>query len=274
MLRTVALTLVALVAFAANSILCRLALRSGSIDAASFTAVRFFSGAVILAILTRFRMRGGSATSGVVLAIYALPFSLAYVRLDASTGALILFACVQLTMFGWSVWKGQRPSIAEWLGLALAAAGVAWLNLPGLSRPDPIGGALMAVAGAAWGAYSIRGRGVSDPLQANAKNFAIALPMVALAPLVSIGLAEAHANERGLELAVASGALASGLGYVIWYSALRGLSAAQAGIAQLAVPIIAATGGFLLLHETLSSRFAIAAALIISGIGISIYGKV
>jgi len=269
------LTVVALVAFAANSLLCRLALRESAIDAATFTIVRFLSGAAMLSLVTaRSRAaapaQSGSWSAALLLAIYALPFAFAYTQLSAGTGALILFGCVQVTMLMAAVVSGERTSRVQWLGVSLALGGLIYLVLPGLTAPPPSAALLMAVAGVCWGLYSLRGRGSANPLQQTTDNFMRTVPLVVVSSLPF--LSRAHIEARGVALAVVSGAVASGLGYVAWYSALRGLSALQAAVVQLAVPLIAAAGGVLLLSEALSLRLMVATALVLGGIGIAIVG--
>ena len=276
-IRTLLYTGTALLAFAANSILCRLALREATIDPASFTAVRLAAGA--LALLAVFSvshrnrsLRGhGSWQSASMLFLYAACFSYAYITLSAGTGALILFGCVQATMIASGIRTGDRPAAVEWLGWTAAIAGLVWLVLPGLEAPPLTGAALMALAGVAWGVYSIRGRGESDALAATTSNFALSLALVAV--LVSVTFADAGISSRGLTLAVLSGALTSGVGYVIWYAALEHLSAIQAALVQLCVPALATAGGVLLLHENLSLRLVFASALVLGGIFVALRGK-
>jgi len=271
-------TVFALVAFASNSILCRLALRTGRIDPASFTLVRIASGAMMLAAIAILgRRRGGQRrtragwTSALFLYLYAIAFSFSYLSLSAGTGALILFGCVQTTMLVAALRAGERPRRAEWLGLVVAVAGLFYLVLPGLAAPSPVGAALMATAGVAWGFYSLRGRGSHDPLADTARNFLCALPF-ALATSLAL-FARVHATRHGVLLAVASGALSSGIGYVIWYAALRGLSATRAATVQLSVPIIAAYGGIVFLGEILTTRLVVAAAMILGGVGLALAAR-
>ena len=267
----VGLTLLALVGFAANSLLCRAALGAGSIDAASFTAIRLAAGALILMLLARGR-RAGSWASALALFAYAAAFSFAYLRLVTATGALILFATVQATMIGVSVARGERPRVLEWLGIAIAIAGLVVLVLPGLAAPDPLGAALMAVAGASWGIYSLRGRGATDPLAVTADNFLRALPMAALLWL-AIPITGGHVAPRGIALAVASGAIASGVGYTLWYAALPALGAVRAAVVQLTVPVLAAAAGALVLHEVVTLRLAVSTGLILGGIALALVTK-
>lgn len=257
----------ALAGFAANSLLCRAALRGQAIDPWSFTAVRLASGAAVLALLARGRpLREGSWGSAAALVAYAGAFSLAYVRLSTGIGALVLFSAVQATMIGWSIRSGKQPSPREWCGLVLALGGLAYLTLPGASAPDPSGLGLMAAAGVSWGVYSLRGRASRTPLLATAGNFArgvlIVLPFAFCA---SFGI-----SARGLVLACASGALASGLGYSLWYAALPSLSATRAALVQLVVPVLAASAGIVILGESLSLRLEISGALILGGIALAV----
>lgn len=272
-MRTVVLTIAALVAFAANSVICRLALGEGSIDAASFTLVRIAAGALALGVLTigRGQRPAGRWGSAFALALYAVPFSFAYVSLEAGTGALILFAAVHLVMIGVGLTLGERPRAAEWLGMLVALCGLVWLVAPGVTAPPLLGATLMAIAGAAWGVYSLRGRATTAPVARTAGNFLLAVPVVAVA--VAFALPAAHWTGRGVLLATISGALASGLGYVIWYAALPGLTATRAATVQLAVPLLAAFGGVALLGEAITVRLATAAALILSGVGMAIRGR-
>lgn len=275
--RILLLTALALVAFAANSILCRMALKAELIDPVAFTQLRLFSGALVL--LPFLLRRGFPALSvlkpgwsaALALFAYAIAFSLAYVRLDAGAGALILFGSVQIAMIGIGAAMGARPSALEWSGLAVAFAGLLYLASPGLAAPPLTPALLMAGAGAAWGVYSILGRGAADPVGATARNFALTAPLV-----LALGLASPDwvaAQPAGIALAVASGAITSGLGYVIWYAALRGLTAASASIVQLAAPVIAALGGVALLGESLSVRLAVASVLVLGGIGLALRSK-
>jgi drug/metabolite transporter (DMT)-like permease len=272
---TVALTTLALVAFAANSILNRMALAGHSIDAASFTAIRLTSGALVLAALVRARagglhpLRGGGARGPLALFAYAAPFSFAYLRLGAAVGALVLFGSVQLTMIGWALARGERPTPRVWTGLALAAGGLAMLMLPAATRPDPWGAVLMVTAGAAWGVYSLAGKRATDPLAANARGFLWATPLAILLVLARAAAGSALVvAARGAALAVVSGAVTSALGYAIWYRALRGLTATQAAIVQLAVPVIAGLGAVALLGEHPSQRLLVSATAVLGGVAL------
>ena len=271
-LRTVALTAMTLVCFAANSLLCRAALRPRLIDAATFTSIRLVSGAaalaLILAMTKRERPAGGSVGSAVALFAYAGAFSLAYVRIGAGVGALLLFGAVQVTMLGWSVARGARPGRLAWFGIAIGLVGLACLALPGASAPDPAGAALMIAAGIAWGAYSIRGGSARDPLATNADNFLRAVPFtLALSAVLLRGFA---ATRDGVLLAAASGALASGGGYSLWYAVVPALGATRASVVQLAVPVLAGLGATAVLGERLTSRVAISGAAILVGIALAL----
>lgn len=274
--RLVLLTSASLCCFAANSLLCRLALRPDLIDPASFMTVRLASGALVLWLLARpgpaaaDPPAGGGWAGALWLFAYAVCFSFAYARLTAGTGALILFGTVQATMIGVGIAVGERPRAAEWVGLLVAAGGLVALALPGLGAPDPAGAALMAGAGVGWAFYSLRGRSAPRPVVANARNFARALPL-SLA-VSALGFTGAHASAAGIALALASGAVASGLGYVLWYAALRGLSSTRAGIVQLSVPALAAAGGVLLLDEALTARLLASGAAILGGVLLATLG--
>jgi drug/metabolite transporter (DMT)-like permease len=271
-----ALTAAALVAFAGNSLLCRMALGQGAIDAASFSTIRLIAGACSLAAITaaqgsRVHATPGAWTSAAALFLYAIPFSFAYVWLPTGTGALILFGAVQVTMMLGALAGGERPRGRQWIGLVLAVAGLVYLVLPGLAAPPPAGAALMAVAGVAWGIYSLRGRGAVNPLGQNAGSFARSIPL-ALAVSV-LAFRQFHLEARGVMLAIASGALASALGYVAWYSALRHLSATRASLVQLLVPVLAAAGGIVFLGEPLSLRLVLSAAIVLGGIAMALLAR-
>ena len=266
-----ALTAIAMLAFAANSLLCRLALGQGLIDAASFATVRVVAGAVMLALilLPRWRARGRCAPdwrAAVMLFLYMAGFSFAYATLSAGTGALILFSAVQLTMFVVALRGGEHFPMLSWLGLAIAVAGLLYLVSPGLTAPDPLGAALMTVAGIAWGVYSLQGRAAADPLESTANNFICAVPMVIAVSLFFIN--EFRVSAAGLALAVTSGAVTSGLGYVAWYAALRRLPRTRAATVQLSVPVIAAVGGVALLAEPITVRLLIASTATLGGVWI------
>jgi len=269
--RTAALTAVALVCFSGNSLLCRAALRPHAIDAASFTLVRIASGALVLAVLARARKSDAPPKRELVapfaLFAYAIAFSLAYLRLPAGTGALLLFGAVQATMLVVAIRGGERPRPLAWLGMLLAAGGLVGLTLPGLGAPDPMSAALMAVAGIAWGAYTLRGRGAVDPIATTARNFALSVPLAAGAFAIALALG-VHAEPKGLVLAATSGAIASGMGYSVWYTALRGLSATRAAVLQLSVPVLTAIAGVGFLGEEVSVRLVLSSLTILGGIAL------
>jgi drug/metabolite transporter (DMT)-like permease len=274
---TAALTLLALIAFASNAILTRLALGTHAIDAATFTALRLLAGAAVLAALARGRtgswaaLRGGGIAGPAALFVYAAPFSFAYVRIGAAVGALVLFGAVQLAMIGYGLVRGERPAPLTWAGLVLASGGLVLLTAPAASRPDPIGVALMAVAGVAWAVYTIAGRSSGEPIAANARNFLWSSPLAVA--LVAVTADATRTSARGAALALVSGAITSGLGYVIWYRALPRLSVTQAAIAQVLVPVIAAAGGVALLGEPLTLRLIVAGAAVLGGIGLVVSGR-
>jgi drug/metabolite transporter (DMT)-like permease len=268
--RTVALTVLAMIAFAANSLLCRMALAGGEIDPGTFALVRVASGAATLAVIM-FARRGPTLwrpdwAAATALTAYLLFFSFAYVGLTAGTGALILFGAVQLTMFAAALKAGERLPPLGWAGLAVAAAGLVVLVAPGVSAPRPLPAAAMAVAGVAWGLYSLLGRSAGDPLAATARNFVWAAVLVAPFGLFYGGVVTTSGT--GIALALASGILASGLGYVIWYAALAGLTAGSAATVQLSVPVIAALGGVAFLGEAVTPRLVLASAATLGGIAI------
>ncbi|QEE44406.1 DMT family transporter [Rhizobium sp. WL3] len=278
---TFVLTAVAMLAFAANSLLAREALGTASIEAAGYTAVRIMSGALVLYALLR---RGAAASrdearpllpgdwwAAAALFVYAIAFSTAYLSLGAATGALILFSSVQASMLAWGLWKGDRPSGREVIGFGVAFAAFVYLILPGVGRPDPLGSVLMIASGVAWAIYTLRGRGSRDPLGETAGNFVRASAFCL--PLVGFALIYETASMTGIALALASGIVASGLGYSIWYKALRGLSTFQAALIQLSVPVIAALGAILFLDERLTLHFVVAGACVLGGIAFAILAK-
>ncbi|MEM8787415.1 MAG: DMT family transporter [Pseudomonadota bacterium] len=274
-MRIALLTCAALVAFAANSLLNRAAIAEAGADPAVFTGLRLVSGAVTLAALVTLRqgaagLRGaGSWPSAAALAVYAVAFSFAYVRLDAGLGALVLFGTVQVVMFGGALARGQQPGRWRWLGSALGIGGLSVLFLPGAAQPATPGVLLMMIAGAAWGVYSLRGQAAGDPLVDTAGNFLWAAPVgvLLMLPMLWLGWPSGGA----VLLAVASGAVASGLGYAVWYAVLPRLEPSLAAIAQLTVPLIALSGGVLLLGEAVTWAFALAACLILGGVALAIY---
>jgi len=273
--RIFALTSLAMIAFAGNSLLCRVALKHTSIDAASFTTIRLVSGAAMLWLILRMRrgtyVGGGNWLSAFALFAYAAGFSFAYVSLPAATGALLLFGAVQATMIGYGVWAGERLLKLQLIGLALALGGLIGLLLPGLSAPPLHGSILMIGAGVAWGIYSLRGKGTGDPLRVTAGNFLRAVP-IALA-LSLLMLNNTSLDTAGFGYAVSSGALASGIGYAIWYTALPALKATNAATIQLSVPVIAALGGGVVLGEPLSLRLVLTSVAILGGIALVIRVK-
>jgi len=270
-MQTVLLSALAMLAFAANSILCRLALGAGHIDATSYATIRVLSGALVLAAIVVARDRGISLRdvngwSAFALYVYMVCFAFAYVSLATGTGALILFGAVQLTMFSASLKAGDPFPLLSWFGLGLAAAGLVYLVSPGVEAPDAAGALTMAVAGIAWGLYSLIGRGAADATRATAWNFVLAVPLALVTSAVFAG--SATADVAGVTLAVASGAMASGIGYVIWYAALKGLAASDAATLQLSVPVIAAIGGVVLLAEPVTMRLVIASIATLGGVAI------
>jgi drug/metabolite transporter (DMT)-like permease len=292
-MKTVCLTLLALLAFAGNSVLCRLALQDGQIDAASFTIIRLLSGTAVLWFLLLVNRRQGVMRSNVssnadvfsyrsmlhmpqlwlaplVLFLYAALFSFAYLLLDTGVGALLLFGAVQITMIGMAVYKGKRLHWQEWSGAILAFSGLVYLILPSLGEHTTesislLGAGMMAIAGVAWGLYSIQGRGSDKPLEDTAKNFLKTLPLVMLL-LIAVLFTRAHISLNGLWLALASGVITSGLGYAIWYSALKGLSSVQAAVVQLFVPVLAALGGLIFASEAITLHIMIAGVMVIVGV--------
>jgi len=264
------LTSLAMIAFAGNSLLCRTALKHTAIDPATFTSIRMLSGAIalwlIVSMRTGSRMQRGSWLSALALFAYAATFSFAYVDLSAGMGALLLFGAVQATMILFGLWKGERLNGWQGIGLAAALGGLVALVLPGLSAPPVSSAVLMVGAGVAWGVYSLRGKGAGDPLATTAGNFLRAVPFAAGLSLLLLSLA--RADVQGVVYAIASGALTSGVGYAIWYAALRGLTATGAATVQLSVPVIAAIGGVMLLGEPITLRLLGASAAILGGIAL------
>ena len=273
--RILVLTGLAMTAFAGNSLLCRLALKDTRIDAATFTSVRLISGALVLWLIVRMRggvdVTSGSWLSALALFAYAAAFSFAYISLPAGTGALLLFGAVQATMIGYGLWAGERLQRRQAAGFVFALGGLVGLVLPGLSAPPLVGSALMLGAGVAWGIYSLRGKYAGEPTRTTADNFLRAVPFalalsVAMVPWASL-------DSSGLWYAMSSGALASGVGYAIWYTALKGLRATDAATVQLSVPVIAAVGGIFFLGEHLTPRLLIASTAILGGIALVIFNK-
>jgi drug/metabolite transporter (DMT)-like permease len=274
-LRLLLLTTLAMVAFAGNSLLCRAALRESGIDAAGFTTLRLLSGALVLWLLVRVRHAPGTDDgnwlSALALFVYAAGFSFAYLDLTAATGALVLFGAVQVTMIGHGIRSGERPVRLQLAGILLACGGLVGLLLPGLSSPPLFSAVLMLGAGVAWGVYSLRGKGAGDPLRATAGNFLRAVPF---AVVLNAAMFPGDMPEgAGVWYAVASGALASGVGYAVWYTALPSLTVTGAATVQLSVPVIAAAGGVVLLGEPPTLRLLLAAVAILGGIALVIRGR-
>jgi drug/metabolite transporter (DMT)-like permease len=273
--RVFVLTLIAMVAFAGNSLLCRVALKQTSIDAASFTFIRIASGALALWLIVRMRgtspRKAGSWFSAAALFAYAAGFSFAYLTLPAGTGALLLFGAVQATMIFWAFRGGEQMDLRQRLGLALALAGLVTLLFPGFSAPPLVGSILMIVAGIAWAVYSLRGKNAGHPAAATAGNFLRAVPMAAVLSLAF--LPWARVDRAGIGYAVMSGAIASGVGYAIWYTALPGLRGVSAASVQLVVPVLAALGGILFLGEQITLRFLFASVAVLGGIGLVVVSR-
>ncbi len=276
-IKTVIYTTLALVAFAANSVICRLALKDAAIDPGMFTSIRLLSGAVVLMTLV-FLTKGkrdeaskGSWRSAVMLFMYAAAFSYAYVSLETGIGALIIFGVVQITMIASSLISGYRMNNLEWSGILLALAGFLYLLLPGASAPSLSGFILMALSGIGWGIYSLRGKNSKDPLADTAYNFLRSLPFLIL--LLYFLAQESNYSTKGILLALLSGIVTSGIGYTIWYAALKGLSSVQASVVQLLVPVLAAIGGILFIGELISLRLMVSSLMILGGILLLIIKK-
>jgi drug/metabolite transporter (DMT)-like permease len=273
------LTLLAMIAFASNSLLCRAALTQTSIDAASFTFVRIFSGAIALWLIVNVRRSagatyptvGGNWISALALFFYAAAFSFAYLNVAAGTGALLLFCSVQATMILWGLHKGESVRVIETVGLIVAMIGLVVLLFPGLSAPPLLGSILMLGAGIAWGIYSLRGRGEKNPAIVTAGNFVRAIPFASAVSIISVQ--RMRFDSTGVTYAIISGAITSGLGYILWYAALPSLKAASAASVQLIVPVLAATGGILLLGEPLTARYLLASVVILGGIALVVFER-
>ena len=277
LIKTVLLTGIALIAFAANSVLCRAALGEATIDASSFTVIRLLSGAFVLFVILQLKhpksvtSSSGSWVASTMLFLYAITFSFAYISLDTGTGALILFGTVQITMILLSVINGTRLHPTEWMGVALAFAGFVYLISPGVSTPSISGFVLMTIAGVAWGIYTLKGRGSKNPLMDTGSNFFRTVPMAIVVAIIAVQ--NAHLSYEGVLLAILSGGVASGLGYAIWYNALGGLSATQAAVVQLLVPVIAAAGGVIFVSEPITLRLTLSALMILGGILLVVLGR-
>jgi drug/metabolite transporter (DMT)-like permease len=271
---TAALTVLALIAFAANSVLCRLALGESAIDPASYTAVRLITGAITLWLISAFigeksfGKSGGSWISAAMLFSYAATFSFAYISLSTGTGALILFAAVQITMIAVGLSTGERPEILEWLGLSIAISGLIYLVSPGITAPSILGSVLMATAGIAWGIYSLRGRGASNPIGVTTDNFLRTVPLAV--GIILLWLSKLTMTPTGFLWAALSGSITSGVGYVLWYAALPRLTATRAATVQLTVPVLAALAGAVLLSEAITPRLLISAVVILGGVALAI----
>jgi len=279
-IKTFGYTIIALIAFSANSVLCRMALKNNAIDASSFTVIRLLSGIVVFAILFSLKSKktsdipeaqNGGWKPALMLFLYAVTFSFAYISLDTGTGALVLFAAVQLTMIIASIINGNRLHVSEWLGVVISFVGLVYLVYPTITTPSVFGFLLMGVAGIAWGAYSLAGRGSTNPLRDTAFNFKLTAPLVLVLALVAIPTI--NISLEGVVLAVMSGALASAVGYTIWYIALGGLSVIEAAIVQLSVPVIAAMGGVLFVSESITTRLVFASVLVLGGILTVVVGR-
>ena len=277
LLKTIILTGLALIAFAANSVLCRLALGNEAIDASSFTVIRLLSGSIVLLIIigTTRKITGsptkGSWTASFMLFLYAIAFSFAYISLDTGTGALILFGSVQITMILLSLISGTRLHFTEWAGVIIAFTGFVYLILPGVTTPSAIGFLLMAVAGIAWGVYTLKGRSSKSPLMDTAYNFFRTTPLVIILAITTIN--NSHYSPEGIILALLSGGITSAIGYTIWYIALGGLSSTLAAVLQLAVPVIAALGGVMFVSEAITFRLTVSAIMVLGGILIVVLGR-
>jgi len=276
-MKTILYTCSALIAFAMNSILCRLALGTEAIDAASFTVIRLISGAVTLVTISLFfskkesETKGGNWLSAFFLFAYAICFSFAYINLTTGTGALILFGTVQATMIIVALQSGERPKLLEWIGLFFALGGLVYLVFPGLTAPPLASSLFMFAAGVSWGFYTLSGKGSTNPLKETTENFIRAVPMIILASLPFIF--QTNLSVRGVLLAVLSGSIASGIGYSVWYGALKFHTATRAAILQLSVPVLSAIGGVIFLSETVSIRLLLATVFILGGIAMAILGR-
>lgn len=279
LIKNILFTGLALIAFAANSVLCRLALGEGAIDPSTFTIVRLLSGAIVLTVIISISnikskvssSEKGSWSAGIMLFLYAITLSFAYVTLDTATGALILFGSVQITMILLGIFSGNRLHASEWAGMAIAFTGFSYLALPGVTRPSVTGFLLMTVSGIAWGVYTLKGRSSKNPMMDTAFNFLRTVPFIIILAIITIKYA--HYSSEGILLAVLSGGITSGIGYTIWYIALSSLSVTQAAVLQLLVPVIAAVGGVIFVSESISFRLVISSIMILGGILIVVLGR-
>lgn len=273
--RLIAMTCFAMLAFAANSLLCRLALKHTDIDAASFSVVRLASGALVLWLMCALRRSSstikGSWKGAAALFVYVFAFSFAYRHLETGTGALLLFGAVQLSMVLYGLFKGERMHTLAIVGFALAIVGLVSLLLPGAAAPDPVSALTMLLSGVAWGIYSLLGKTVADPLATTTGNFLRSIPLVLIASLPF--LSELRWDSLGMLYAILSGALASGVGYAVWYVAVRHLAAFQAATVQLSVPILASLAGIVFLGESLSVRMVLASIAVLGGVALVLGGK-
>jgi len=279
-IKTIGYTITALTAFAANSVLCRMALKDNAIDASSFTAIRLLSGVAMFLILLSFKSKSPNEPNGkqsktwisaLMLFLYAISFSFAYISLETGTGALVLFGTVQITMITMSVLSGHRLRLFELLGMTVSFGGLAYLVYPTITTPSFLGFILMVVSGFAWGMYTVIGKGSLNPLKDTALNFNYTIPLVLVLVLTTLPMMSLSFD--GIVLAIMSGAVTSALGYTVWYIALRGLSATEAAVVQLSVPVIASIGGILFVSESISTRLVIACTLVLSGILMVVLGK-
>jgi drug/metabolite transporter (DMT)-like permease len=268
------LTAATLLCFSSNSLLTRGALAADRLDWSSFTLIRLVTGALTLALLVRLRRApagpGGSGLSGAALAGYAVAFTLAYTTIGAAVGALLLFGAVQATMIGVGLVRGERPARLDWVGVALAVGGLLTLTVPGVTAPHPAGAVLMIAAGVCWGIYSLAGRGSRDPLVDTAKNF-VRATVLAVVAVVILGSGRRYST-TGVLLAAASGSIASGVGYTLWYAVLPALAAWRAAVVQLIVPVLTALLAAVLLGESITTRLFIATALIAGGVWLTTAG--
>jgi len=281
-MKTILFTIMALLAFAGNSILCRLAIGDNTIDAASFTSIRLFSGIVVLFVILKLAQAKivqpkstvtskGSWSAAFMLFLYAIAFSYAYLSLDTGTGALILFASVQITMIAVGIYLGNKLRLVEWLGVLVSFSGFIYLVFPELTSPSLLGFVLMTVAGIAWGFYSLAGKKSENPLSDTTYNFMRTIPFVVI--LMAFTIQNINLSTEGIVLAIISGGITSGIGYTLWYLALGGLSGTQAAVVQLLVPVLAGLGGVVFANEFLSARLVVSSIIILGGILMVILGK-